>query len=123
MKSNGNYRFTLSWPMETEEQIMAGEFLEKLGNRKSKVIIQLICDYLIAHPEVMDSKETIKFIVNSTPLSDKLTETIKSIIQSELVGKMLMRSSLDNSDTEQTAPIIDKSIDDMFVNLDIWNNN
>ena len=31
MKSDTQYRFSLSWGMETEENILAGEFLEKLG--------------------------------------------------------------------------------------------
>ena len=46
MKSGNTYRFTLSWPMETEEQVIAGEFLSKLGYKKSKFIIQLICDII-----------------------------------------------------------------------------
>ena len=122
MKSGGIYRFCLSWPMETEEQIIAGEFLSKLGNKKSKVIIQLICDYLTAHPEAINPKETLKFIINSTSLGDKLTDIVKSIIQSELADKMFTQPPPDNSDTKNTTTLVDDSIDDMLGNLDLWNN-
>ena len=122
MKSCDIYRFCLSWPMETEEQIIAGEFLSKLGHKKSRVVIQLICDYITAHPETMNPKETLKIIVNSTSLGDKLTDIIKSIIQSELAGKIFTQSPYDNSDAEDTAPVVDDSIEDMLGNLDLWNN-
>ena len=50
MKSGGAYRFNLSWPLDTEERILAGEYLGKLGNKKSRFIVQLVCDYLNTHP-------------------------------------------------------------------------
>ena len=122
MKSGNTYRFTLSWPMETEEQVIAGEFLSKLGYKKSKFIIQLICDYITAHPEAMNPKETLKFIVNSTSLGVTLTEMIKSMIQSEFAGKMFVQPQIENPATEEVAPAVDESIEDMLGNLDMWNN-
>ena len=122
MKSGDTYRFTLSWPMDTEERILAGEFLEKLENKKSKFVVQLICDYITANPEIINPKETLKFIINSTPLGDMLTEKIHSIIQTELAGKITIQQSPDNSDSKQTVSNNDESINDMFGNLDIWNN-
>jgi len=122
MKSGDTYRFSLSWPTETEEQILAGEFLSKLGNKKSRFLIQLICDYIEAHPEAINPKETIKFIVSSTSVGEKLTEMIKSMIQSELSGKNIIRQESDASDTaEKKDDISAADIDDMLENLDIWN--
>jgi len=120
MKSGDAYKFTLSWPMDTEEQILAGEYLGKLGNKKSKFIIQLICDYISATPEAINSEETLKFILNSTPIKETMTEMIKSIIKTELAGKMVLQQSSDNSNIEQLN--VDIDIDDMFENLEIWNN-
>jgi hypothetical protein len=108
--------------MDTEEQIIAGEFLSKLGNKKSKVVVQLICDYLTAHPEAKNPKETLKFIINSTSLGDKITDIVKSIIQTELADKMFTPPLPDSSGAEQTVPAADESIDDMLSNLDLWNN-
>ena len=122
MKSGDTYRFTLAWPMDTEERILAGEFLEKLGNKKSKFVVQLICDYITANPEIINPKETLKFIINSTPLGDMLTEKIQSMIQTELAGKITIQQFPNTSDLEQTVPNTDESINDMFGNLDMWNN-
>lgn len=120
MKSGDTYRFSLSWPMDTEERILAGEFLSKLGNKKSRFIIQLICDYIEAHPEAVNPKETIKFIINSTSVGDKLADMIKSMIQSELAGKAIIQQASADSGQEDGIPDIDTGIDDMLENLDIW---
>ena len=122
MKSGDTYKFTLQWQKDTEEQVLAGEFLCKLGNKKSKFIIQLICDYIAENPEVINPKETLKFIIASTSLGETTKEMIKSIIQSELAGKMVLQQESGNSETKQLEPKIDKDIDDMFANLDMWNN-
>lgn len=122
MKSGDTYRFSLSWPMETEEQILAGEFIEKLGNRKSKFIIQLVCEYLNAHPEVMNPKETIQFIINSTSLGERLTDMVRSIIKSELGGNIaIIEPTVNNSDNEQPSSFnADENIDAMLDNIDVW---
>jgi hypothetical protein len=126
MKSSDTYKFTLSWQKDTEEQILAGEFLGKLGNKKSKFIVQLICDYIAAHPEAVSPNETLRFIVNSTLAGDKLTEMIRSMIQSELAGKELPSKAVQQSpgvsDEEQAAVQTGADIDNMFDNLDMWNN-
>lgn len=120
MKSGDTYRFSLSWPMETEEQILAGEFLSKLGNKKSRFIVGIVSDYLSAHPEAMDPKETIQFIVNSTSLGERMVEMIKSIIQTELAGKVIKQEP-NAPGTESETPDIDESVGAMFGNLDAWN--
>ena len=122
MKSGGTYKFTLQWQKDTEEQVLAGEFLEKLGYKKSKFIIQLICDYIAENPEAINPKETLKFIIASTSLGETTKEMIKSMIQAELAGKMVLQQESGNSETKQPDPEIDKDINDMFVNLDMWNN-
>ena len=120
MKSGDSYRFSLSWPMNTEERILAGEFLSKLGNKKSRLIIQLVCEYIKAHPESVDPKETIKVIVKSTPVGETLAGMVRSIIQSELAGKII--SQPQDKTIEDISPIqVEDSIGDMLENLDIWN--
>lgn len=53
MRKNGKYRFSLQFPAETEEQIQAGELLERLGNRKSAVVVAALGEYLAAHPALL----------------------------------------------------------------------
>lgn len=120
MKSGDAYRFCLHWPMDTEERILAGEFLNKLGNKKSRFIVQLISEYLNAHPETLDPKETIKLIFNNPTVGGHLTEIIRSIIQTELDGRSLSLQTPDNPDTEQKDTSVDENIGAMFENLDMW---
>ena len=39
MKKDGKYRFSLQFSADSEEQVRAGELLERLGNRKSAVVV------------------------------------------------------------------------------------
>lgn len=52
MKRDGKYRFSLQFGSETREQVQAGELLERLGNRKSAVVIAALNAYIAAHPEL-----------------------------------------------------------------------
>jgi len=104
--------------MDTQEQILAGEFLNKLKNKKSRFLIHLICEYLQTNPEAMNAKETLKLIVETTPVGDALASMIRSIVQNELAGKTM----------QNITPVIEKlptdddsGIDDMLGNLDIFN--
>lgn len=46
MRKDGKYRFTLQFSANSEEQIRVGELLEKLGNRKSTIIVSALSDYI-----------------------------------------------------------------------------
>ena len=39
MKKDGKYRFSLQFNSDTEEQLQAGELLERMGNKKSHLVI------------------------------------------------------------------------------------
>ena len=54
MKRDGKYRFSLQFGSETREQVQAGELLERLGNRKSAVVIAALNAYIAAHPELAE---------------------------------------------------------------------
>ena len=52
MKKDGKYRYSLQFDDSSEENRQVGEFLEKLGNKKSTVIILAVTEYIKAHPEI-----------------------------------------------------------------------
>lgn len=52
MKRDGKYRFSLQFGSETNEQVQAGELLERLGNRKSAVVVAALNAFLAVHPEL-----------------------------------------------------------------------
>ena len=49
MKKDGKYRYSLQFGMGTEEEIRAGDLLENLGNRKSKVLIAALNENIANH--------------------------------------------------------------------------
>ena len=120
MKSGDAFRFSLHWAADSEDRILAGEFLEKLGNRKSRFIIQLVCEYLATNPEVIDPKETIQ-LVFSSPAGGHLAEIVRSIVRAELACKAYATQILKYAEICDEAPSDELDIDRMFDNLDIWN--
>ena len=55
MKRDGKYRFSLQFPALTEQQIKVGDALERMGNRKSNIIVDAVSKYIDAHPELIAS--------------------------------------------------------------------
>ena len=57
MKRNGLYRYSLQFPALSEQQLAVGEALEKMGNRKSSIIVNVF-KYLEDHPDLNAAKAT-----------------------------------------------------------------
>ncbi len=80
MKKNGKYRFTLQFGMDSEDEIRAGEILEKLGNKKSKILIAALNEYASNHPELNIGHDYQKQNIISVPM-DLLEIKIKEILK------------------------------------------
>ena len=52
MKKDGIYRLSLQFGAGSKEQIRAGELLERLGNKKSQVIVAALNEYVAKYPEL-----------------------------------------------------------------------
>lgn len=52
MRTGSGYRFSLQFGADTESKIRIGELLEKLGNKKSALIVPALIEYLEKHPEL-----------------------------------------------------------------------
>ena len=50
MKKDGKYRFSLQFKDSTEEARRAGDLLERMGNRKSGLVVAAVGEYLAYHP-------------------------------------------------------------------------
>lgn len=83
MKKNGKYRFTLQFGMDSDEEVRAGELLERLGNRKSVVIVAALCEYIEAHPEMFAEEYKIKVSI-SEMRDEKLEAMIRRIVEERL---------------------------------------
>lgn len=114
MRKDGKYRFSLQFPAETEEQIQAGELLERLGNRKSAVVVAALGEYLAAHPALTSPqcKVEIKAVQNLS--LEQLKEMVKIILDERL-------ESDKKSDSYKTDTIkFNGSITEMLDNLDAF---
>ena len=73
MKKDGKYRYSLQFGMSSEEEIRAGELLESLGNKKSKVLIAALNEYVTNHPELESERCELRVSYQSIPM--ELLET------------------------------------------------
>ena len=95
MKKDGKYRFSLQFSADSEDQVRAGELLERLGNKKSQIIVAALNEHMAAHPELVD--EDCKIEVKFTPEynSAQLEQIVKTIVENKLAG---LTTSMDNNE-------------------------
>lgn len=113
MRKNGKYRFSLQFPAETEEQIQAGELLERLGNRKSAVVVAALGEYLAAHPALLspECKVEIKAVQYFS------TEQLKEMVLNMLNERLTEAKSQEKDCRSEKS---DGYITEMLDNLDVF---
>ena len=124
MRRDDKYRFSLGWGRDTAEKIAVGDFLEKLKNRKSDLIVQAVWEYIGNHPEVMAENAKIVITVRSTPTDEQTFAKIQSMIDAALESlkdnmKYQIEQENRSGQEEPTGPN-QQDLDDMFDNLTIF---
>lgn len=124
MRRDDKYRFSLGWGRDTAEKIAVGDFLEKLKNRKSDLIVQAVWEYIGNHPEVMAENAKIVITVRSTPTDEQTVARIQSMIDAALESlKDNMKYQIEQENRsgreEPTGPN-QQDLDDMLDNLTIF---
>lgn len=117
MKKNGKYRFSLQFGMDSEEEIQAGELLERLGNRKSAVVIAAIGEYLQTHPELRSAECKVNVCLTGIK-ENRLEEMIRQIVEERLSKT---GSSEAHHGDEASEAIPEAAILGMLDDLDIFN--
>ncbi len=114
MRKNGKYRFSLQFPAETEEQIRAGELLERLGNRKSAVVVAALGEYLAAHPALLspECRVEIRSVQSLTP------EVLRNLV-SNILSERFSNSSQKETNMEGFGNF-DSNVTEMLDNLDAF---
>lgn len=135
MKKDGLYRYSLQFPDDSEKRIRAGELLEKLGNKKSAVIVAALNEYLDNHPEFGTETQGLRIrIEQENGISrDKLERLIRTLIQEQLrhttelplnvqaVEKSgLIPSSEGEQSKEEMPEALKEDIAQMLANLDMF---
>ena len=124
MRRDDKYRFSLGWGRDTAEKIAVGDFLEKLKNRKSDLIVQAVWEYIGNHPEVMAENAKIVITVRSTPTDEQTFAKIQSMIDAALESlkdnmKYQIEQETRSGQEEPTGPN-QQDLDDMLDNLTIF---
>ena len=116
MKWEGVYRFNLQFPADTEERIRVGEVLERLGKRKSQLVVAALAEYLDRNPQWETAEVRIKIEQQSTLSRDKLAEIVRQMVE-EKMGTLLVSSR--EPDPTQVEDE-DRELSEMLNNLDLF---
>ena len=92
MKRDGVYRFNLQFPADTQEHIRVGEVLERLGKRKSHLVVAALGEYLDRHPQWETPEVRIKIEQQSALTREKLEELVRRLVEEMLENLELFQS-------------------------------
>lgn len=118
MIKDGKYRYTLQFGMETEAERQAGAFLERLGNRKSPVIIAALTEYLQNHPELQSNQSKVQFSISG--IDPRLLEMKIQQLIDERLGTIHLTSLQADTYAPETAKQVSNDILDMLNDLECF---
>lgn len=120
MKRDGKYRFSLQFGSETNEQVQAGEFLERLGNRKSAVVVAALNAFLAVHPELAKpTNAPVSVKIEGGMRRDALEQLIRSLIDERIANGQLLADSV-AAPSEQMQEELNENIAAMISNLELF---
>lgn len=117
MKQDGKYRFSLQFSAVSDEQVQVGEFLERLGNRKSAVVVTALTEYLASHPELAESNN-VTVQVAGTVSQQNMKAMIRSLIAEALSGMPSVPVS--QQETPKLQESLEEDVTAMLGNLDMF---
>jgi len=114
---DGKYRYTLQFGMDTEEERRVGSFLERLGNRKSPLIVAAINELLQNHPELCEDNSKVQFTFSG--IDPRMLEAkIRQIVE-ERLGAVPLPAQTEAISSETTQQV-SNDILDMLSDLDCF---
>ena len=117
MLKNGKYRYTLQFGPDSNEEVTAGTLLEKLGRRKSIIVVKALNEYLRSHPELMDERTELRVQLNGIPM-DVIECRIRELVEEKLSEMQLEIKP--KADTEVRSEQVSDDIVDMLGDLDLF---
>ena len=118
VKRDGKYRFSLQFGSETREQVQAGELLERLGNRKSAVVIAALNEYIAAHPELAEPAP-VSVKIDGGIRREALEQMIRSIIDERIANGQLLAGGVETPSIQMQEDL-NVDIAAMISNLELF---
>lgn len=119
MKKNGKYRYSLQFGSESMEEKRAGELLERLGNKKSVVVVAALNDYIVMHPELEISNSKIEVKVDIGYNRETIEKIIRSVIEEKLKDVSHDYVLAENA-VQETTDMLEEDVAQMLENLDLF---
>lgn len=116
MKRDGVYRFNLQFPADTQEHIRVGEVLERLGKRKSSLVVAALGEYLDRHPQWETPEVRVKIEQQSAMSREKLEELVQQLVEEKLASLPVSSQEADPAVEEE----LDSDISQMLENLELF---
>lgn len=120
MFKDGKYRFSLGFGNGTEKERRVGEFLERLGNRKSSLIVDVLSEYIDKHPELENSQGKIEIKITTSPSAhskEEIEQMVRGLV-AEAISSMQMNGNTQSESGSIDTDVLDKNVAIMLDNLD-----
>lgn len=120
MFKDGKYRYSLGFGNGTEKERRVGELLERLGNRKSSLIVDVLSEYIDKHPELENSQGKIEIKVTTSPSAHskgKIEQMVRELV-AEAISNMQISGNVQTTTESVDSDALDKNIAIMLDNLD-----
>lgn len=120
MFKDGKYRYSLGFGNGTEKERRVGELLERLGNRKSSLIVDVLSEYIDKHPELENSQGKIEIKITtspSAPSKEKIEQMVRELV-AETISSMQITGNVQTASESIDSDALDKNIAIMLDNLD-----
>ena len=120
MKKDGKYRFSLQFSDNTGKQREVGDLLERLGNRKSTVVVDAVSEYMQLHPELQGKNSKIEIRISSGITQEKIEQMVRSMVDERLA--CLQMSEAPRREEGPLPEALTEDIETMLGNLDLFQN-
>jgi hypothetical protein len=96
---------------------MAGDFLERLGNRKSEFVVHAVAEYLAAHPDVLISGQKPRIVVKQSLSREQIEAIIRDVINEKMATAPDARRE---SGVTGDKAALEPYLDEMLKNIDMF---
>lgn len=118
MKKDGKYRYSLQFGSQSEDEIRAGELLERLGNKKSIVVVAALNDYIASHPDLEKPYCKIEVRSESGYPRKGIEEIVRAIVEEKL--RDLAIGSIPAEAAKEATELLEADVAQMLDNLDLF---